>query len=378
MKKLLTAFVGLLMMFALASCGGNNVATVNGEDISNDDYTEYLDNVLSIYEANGYSMENEQLLAMRDTVVQELVNTKLVEQAAEELDCYPTKDEINEYYEEQLTAMYGDVNTGDDYIGSFGLDLDFFRNSYAVSLCQEKISESLVPEATMTEEEAREIYDADPEAYNTRTVSHILVMPDAGDRETETDDEGYTIYTDEEWAAAEEKAKELIAELDNGADFAELAKENSDDTGSAENGGDLEGAFTREGSSYVEEFTNAAFELTEVGAYTEEPVRSSYGYHIIKIDDMTSEDNLDEVLQGIIDDDLASQRSDQLTAYMDEFEADAVIVYYDEEGNEIKEEDDSGDAAADDTAADDSNGETTDDAAADDSGSDSSDNANAE
>ena len=58
MKKLLTAFVGLLMMFALASCGGNNVATVNGEDISNDDYTEYLDNVLSIYEANGYSMEN--------------------------------------------------------------------------------------------------------------------------------------------------------------------------------------------------------------------------------------------------------------------------------------------------------------------------------
>lgn len=113
------------MMFALASCGGNNVATVNGEDISNDDYTEYLDNVLSIYEANGYSMENEQLLAMRDTVVQELVNTKLVEQAAEELDCYPTKDEINEYYEEQLTAMYGDVNTGEDYIGSFGLDLDF-------------------------------------------------------------------------------------------------------------------------------------------------------------------------------------------------------------------------------------------------------------
>ena len=33
MKKLLTAFVGLLMMFALASCGGNNVATVNGEDV---------------------------------------------------------------------------------------------------------------------------------------------------------------------------------------------------------------------------------------------------------------------------------------------------------------------------------------------------------
>ncbi len=369
MKKLLTAFVGLLMVFSLASCGGSNVATVNGEDISNDEYTEYLEGVLSIYEANGYTMENEQLLSMRDTVVNELVNTKLVEQAAKELDCYPSRKEIDKYYEEKMTEMYGDVKTGEKYIESYGLDLDFFRNSYAVSLCQEKISESLVPEASMTKDEAKKIYDADPEAYNTRTVSHILIMPDAGDRETETDDSGNTIYTDEEWAAAEEKAKELIKKLDDGADFADLAKKNSDDTGSAENGGALNGAFTKEGSNYVQEFTDAAFALEKVGAYSKEPVKSSYGYHIIKIDDMTSDDNMDDVLQGIIDDDLASQRSEKLTSYMDEFEADAVIVYYDENGKEVKKEEEAdaeGDDSKQDKAADSesTDGDATEDTAA--------------
>lgn len=338
MKKLVTIMVGFVLALALASCGGNDVATVNGDTISNSEYTEYLEGVLSIYEANGYTLENEQLLSMRDTVIQELVSAKLVEQAAKERDCYPTKKEINDYYKEQLVAMYGDVKTGEESISSYGLDLDFYRDSFATSLCQEKIAESLVPEASMTTDEAQEIYDENPDAYNTRTVSHILIMPDAGDRETETDDSGYTIYTDEEWDEAEEKALEIIEKLDDGADFAELAKEYSDDSGSAENGGALDGAFTKEDSSYVEEFTEGAFALDKIGAYSAKPIKSAYGYHIIKVDDMTNEDNMDEILQGIIDDDLESQRSEELTAYMDDFKAEAEIIYYDESGNEIKDE----------------------------------------
>ncbi|MEE0776455.1 MAG: peptidylprolyl isomerase, partial [Bacillota bacterium] len=170
-------------------------------------------------------------------------------------------------------------------------------------------------------------------------------------------------------AAAEEKAKELIKKLDDGADFADLAKKNSDDTGSAENGGALNGAFTKEGSNYVQEFTDAAFALEKVGAYSKEPVKSSYGYHIIKIDDMTSDDNMDDVLQGIIDDDLASQRSEKLTSYMDEFEADAVIVYYDENGKEVKKEEEAdaeGDDSKQDKAADSesTDGDATEDTAA--------------
>lgn len=75
----------------------------------------------------------------------------------------------------------------------------------------------------------------------------------------------------------EELAKDLIKQLDEGADFAELAKEHSTDT-SAENGGEL-GSFGR--GKMVAEFEEAVFALKD-GEYTKEPVQSQFGYHIIK------------------------------------------------------------------------------------------------
>jgi len=80
--------------------------------------------------------------------------------------------------------------------------------------------------------------------------------------------------------ASQEEAKAVIAELDNGADFDTLAKEKS--TGpSGPNGGDL-GYFAR--GSMVPEFEEAAFAL-EVGKYTEEPVQTQFGWHVIKVED---------------------------------------------------------------------------------------------
>jgi len=79
----------------------------------------------------------------------------------------------------------------------------------------------------------------------------------------------------------EEDAKALIAKLKAGADFAELAKANSKDTGSAANGGDLDWA---NGKSYVPEFT-AALEKLKKGEMTDTPVKSQFGYHIIKLED---------------------------------------------------------------------------------------------
>ena len=73
------------------------------------------------------------------------------------------------------------------------------------------------------------------------------------------------------------KAKELIKELNDGADFDTLAKENSNDPGSKDKGGDL-GYFGK--GQMVQEFEDAAYAL-KVNEYTKEPVKTSYGYHII-------------------------------------------------------------------------------------------------
>ena len=79
---------------------------------------------------------------------------------------------------------------------------------------------------------------------------------------------------------SEAEAKSVIAELDKGADFAELAKKHSTDPGGS-SGGDL-GYFGHD--DMVKEFADAAFALSP-GQYTKAPVKSEFGWHVIKVED---------------------------------------------------------------------------------------------
>ena len=79
----------------------------------------------------------------------------------------------------------------------------------------------------------------------------------------------------------EEDAKALIAQIKAGAKFEDLAKKNSKDPGSGENGGDLDFA---KPDSYVPEFGQALVALKK-GEMTETPVKTQFGYHIIRLDD---------------------------------------------------------------------------------------------
>lgn len=78
----------------------------------------------------------------------------------------------------------------------------------------------------------------------------------------------------------EDEAKAIIKDLDGGKDFATLAKEKSTDPNKAD-GGDL-GYFTKD--RMVPEFSEAAFKL-EKGKYTETPVKTQFGYHVILLED---------------------------------------------------------------------------------------------
>ncbi len=80
----------------------------------------------------------------------------------------------------------------------------------------------------------------------------------------------------------EEDAKRLTAEIKAGASFEELAKKNSKDPGSAENGGDLD--FAKPGN-YVAEFGQAMAALKK-GEVTAAPVKTQFGWHIIKLEDV--------------------------------------------------------------------------------------------
>jgi peptidyl-prolyl cis-trans isomerase C len=91
----------------------------------------------------------------------------------------------------------------------------------------------------------------------------------------------------------EEEAKAIIANLKKGQKFEDMAKKQSKDPGSGANGGDLDWA---NAGSYVPEFSGALVKLNK-GQTTQEPVKSQFGYHVIRLDDVRQAQlpKLDEV-----------------------------------------------------------------------------------
>lgn len=120
---------------------------------------------------------------------------------------------------------------------------------------------------------------------------------------------------------SEDEAKALIVKLNAGASFEELAKKNSTDAGSGAKGGDLD--FAAPGS-YVPEFSAAMVKLKK-GEITQTPVKSEFGYHIIKLEDTREAQfpAFDDV-KGQIKQRLEQQR---LAEYRDEIRAKAKTDY---------------------------------------------------
>jgi peptidyl-prolyl cis-trans isomerase C len=119
----------------------------------------------------------------------------------------------------------------------------------------------------------------------------------------------------------EDEAKALIAQIKGGASFEELAKKNSKDPGSGQNGGDLDWANP---NSYVPEFSQALSALKK-GEMTETPVKTQFGFHIIKLEDTREAQfpGLEEVTPQI------KQRLGQqrLTQFRDEIKSKAKTNY---------------------------------------------------
>jgi peptidyl-prolyl cis-trans isomerase C len=173
----------------------------------------------------------------RDYVVSYLADLEMVSAAAEE-EGYADKDNVKRR-------------------------LDYMRKRALMELYLNDAGETVA-----SEEEARKLYDqviADIPAEERVRARHILVE-------------------------SEDEAKEIKAAIDAGKDFSEIAKEKSKDPGSGAEGGDL-GWFTKE--QMVPEFAEAAFSL-DVGAVSD-PVKSDFGWHVIKVEDKRDKPGYDEV-----------------------------------------------------------------------------------
>jgi peptidyl-prolyl cis-trans isomerase D len=132
-------------------------------------------------------------------------------------------------------------------------------------------TDSNLPQGTpqVTDAEIQQYYTQHLKDYQLEDqvkVRHILVKADGTDPKADV--------------AAKAKAQSILDQLHHGGDFAELAKKNSDDPGSKEQGGEL--GFLKRGAT-VPEFDQAAFSLQP--GQTSGLVRSKYGYHIIQVEE---------------------------------------------------------------------------------------------
>lgn len=171
----------------------------------------------------------------------------------------------------------------DAFRDNVAVDTDAVRAFYEANQARYRLPERvklnylLLDDSTLgglvkvTDEALKEYYDGHKSEFvarEQREMRHILIAV-AGDADEATDQ------------AAKQKAEDLLQQIRAGADFAELAKENSDDPGSAEKGGDLGWV---ERGLMVPPFEDAAFALDK--GSVSDVVKTDFGYHIIQVTDI--------------------------------------------------------------------------------------------
>ncbi len=202
-----------------------------------------------------------------------------------------TDDDAKSYADSQLSSYkksyqsYGQdfdaALTNAGYAGE-----DEFKDELILEYKKKIVTENYVKDE-LTDSEIQKYYDDN--IFGDIEARHILISPNTKDD-----------MSDDEKEEAEKKAKKeaenIIKKLDDGEDFAKLAKEYSDDEGTASNGGKLTVTY----GSVVDEFWDGVNELKD-GEYSKEPVKSEYGYHIIYRIKQKAKPELKEVRDDVID-----------------------------------------------------------------------------
>ena len=180
-----------------------------------------------------------------------------------------------------------------------------------------------------TEETLQQLYEVDIAQFlreESRFVSHVLIKPDGESEEDE--------------AKALEEATEVAEKAKAGEDFGELVSNHSDDTGSVEQGGSI-GEVNR--GATVPEFEEVAFSLSE--GEISGPVKSTFGFHIIRVDEIKKEETkpFEEVRDELVDSAIKQQAEDELGQILEEVrniayeQPDNLLAVSDAFGLEIQE-----------------------------------------
>ncbi len=261
------------LIFALVknpTAHSETVASVNGKDISKE------------------QLYDEMVKQAGPQMLDSLITKELVNQEAEKANITITDQDLTQEVNE-IKKQFPSEEQFNMMLAQSGMTMDQLKAELKTNAQIRKI---LGPQIKITEDEMKKYFDEHKDSYATPEqvrASHILVK-------------------------TKEEADAILKELQNGADFAKLAKEKSQDPGSKDKGGDL-GFFPR--GQMDPAFEEAAFGLNK--GELSGAVKSQYGYHIIKTVDKkaattpTYEEKKEDVRKELFDQKLSEKSNEWLT-----------------------------------------------------------------
>jgi len=315
-KKIKVFFLGLVLLVlavAAAGCGEDVVAAVNGEKITASELSQQVDQIKAELEERGLDFSGEQGKILMDSLEKEIlnrmINNKLMIQEAKRFGTL-TPEQVKEKMAE-VKERFASGEEYESFLSQAGMTEE--EAAYVMNL-QEQLTKDIAP---VSETEAREYYEANQEQFSRLEqlkVRHILFFVDDGTN-------NYPVkHTD---AEAKKMAEEVIAGLNQGGDFAALAREKSEDEGTKVNGG----LYIFSKGQAVEEFETAAYALSP-GEYTGTPVRTEYGYHVIKMEEKipAGQETFAQVKESLMEQLLQQAGQEKFNQFMQDAKDKADIV----------------------------------------------------
>jgi peptidyl-prolyl cis-trans isomerase C len=241
------------------------LARVNGEAVNKPEF----DRAVGALEArNGGPVPAEQRDRILREVLDQIVSYKLLIQESRTRKIAATDAEVDERIKE-IQKQFPSEDAFKQMLTSRKTTLDQVRSDIRQDITVQKlITNEIADKVAVKPEQVSDFYAKNPDQFKQPErvrASHILIMvPKGADPAAKT--------------AARTKAADILKEVKAGKDFAALAKEHSQDPGSAQNGGDL--GFFQQGQM-VGPFNDVAFKLAP--GSVSDLVETEFGFHIIKV-----------------------------------------------------------------------------------------------
>ncbi len=327
MRRLISILTIVAVMFSLMACNGGNtqdaVAKVNDTLIKTAEFEKNLALAKKGYEAMyGEEIWTKDagdgktfLEVVKFQILDKMIADEVKYQEAVKKGIKSEESEVSD----QMEQFKQNIEKDDEikkFMEENGIDDEFLRAQIQKELMVMKLEQDFKDNFNVEDSSAKEFYEKNKESYRNNQVkaSHILIK---------TVDGSLNPLPEDEIAKKKEIAQDVLQKAKGGEDFAQLAKEYSEDEGSAPNGGDL-GYFKK--GVMVPEFEKAAFGL-EKGQISE-LVQSQFGYHIIKVyDEIDETPEFDEVKDSIVQ----QVKQNEYGIYVEKLMEEAKIEKYMEE-----------------------------------------------